>query len=607
MGWVDGTMMSTEAKCTKLLEGMTLGWLAAIALALTTANGGCEGDADPALGDDDTGDDDTDGDDTDEPSCDGEAGTFHDLQIDVDGEARFYALHVPDAYDCADPWPVLMDFHGTAGAASPGTAVEEYYAQDELEAVADDRGFIAVRPRSRYLEESPGMFVFRWDENAGDLERNVAFTRELLTWLSDHYHLDPDRIYASGFSNGTNMAVQLLAEDDLSIDGYGLVGGGVWAHPDYPTFDGDAPPIYAVSGYRDYMVTYLRELVTALEERGYPDEQLWWREEDSSHELYGWHFDEIWRWIDLGQGQGSGTLAAGWAWDEGFDGETSLLALGPTPDGALLATGTAGDIWRRDHLGTWTHLAQLDEQPLGTSLTAVCSLDSGRAVAVGEGLVALSDDGLTWIEGAAIPDFSGYLGTSFTNAVACGGERAVAGGYWNGALSDDGGASWTESPMLLSAFDIPASVAGLAMGDQGTTVAAGYHHFLAVGLDGDEFGDVSVGSSASWFYDAATSGPGRWCAVGDHGAIVCSADDGASWQVRSTGGLDVELYAIDFADDLTGLAVGSHGAALLTEDGGETWVDVHTGLDVYLGAVRFLDAITALVVGEDGTALIYSL
>lgn len=55
----------------------------------------------------------------------------------------------------------IVDFHGTASAASPDTAAEEYYAQDEIEAVTDERGFLAVRPRSRDLEESPGTFVFR--------------------------------------------------------------------------------------------------------------------------------------------------------------------------------------------------------------------------------------------------------------------------------------------------------------------------------------------------------------------------------------------------------------------------------------------------------------
>lgn len=115
-----------------------------------------------------------------------------------------------------------------------------------------------------------------------------------------------------------------------------------------------------------------------------------------------------------------------------------------------------------------------------------------------------------------------------------------------------------------------------------------------------------LGSSASWFYDVTSGVPMNWCAVGDHGSIVGSHDDGQTWVVRPGPDPDAELYAVDFFDAFTGLAVGSHGIAWRTQDGGQTWDDVHTGLDVYLGAVQFLDASTALVVGEDGTALIHT-
>ena len=96
-----------------------------------------------------------------EPPCDGIAGTFHHQSLQVEGEERFYFLHVPATYDCTQAWPLLVDFHGTSG----GTEPEVSYKNDELVALADAEGFIAVRPRSRSSAVEGLGDVFRWDQN----------------------------------------------------------------------------------------------------------------------------------------------------------------------------------------------------------------------------------------------------------------------------------------------------------------------------------------------------------------------------------------------------------------------------------------------------------
>jgi hypothetical protein len=40
--------------------------------------------------------------------CEGEPGTFRDQVLPSGGEDRFYYLYVPDAYECADPWPTRI-------------------------------------------------------------------------------------------------------------------------------------------------------------------------------------------------------------------------------------------------------------------------------------------------------------------------------------------------------------------------------------------------------------------------------------------------------------------------------------------------------------------
>ena len=80
--------------------------------------------------------------------CDSPLGTQRGLLLGMgDGvEDRAYLLHVPASYRCAAPVGLLVDFHGTAGDLP-----EEAYQTDALIALADQRGMIVVRPRSRSL------------------------------------------------------------------------------------------------------------------------------------------------------------------------------------------------------------------------------------------------------------------------------------------------------------------------------------------------------------------------------------------------------------------------------------------------------------------------
>ncbi|WP_439892835.1 WD40/YVTN/BNR-like repeat-containing protein (plasmid) [Ralstonia sp. 25C] len=69
---------------------------------------------------------------------------------------------------------------------------------------------------------------------------------------------------------------------------------------------------------------------------------------------------------------------------------------------------------------------------------------------------------------------------------------------------------------------------------------------------------------------AARAG-GRIVAVGDHGVILLSDDDGRTFRQARSVPTDLTLTAVSFADSAKGWAVGHGGVILATDDGGETW------------------------------------
>lgn len=77
----------------------------------------------------------------------------------------------------------------------------------------------------------------------------------------------------------------------------------------------------------------------------------------------------------------------------------------------------------------------------------------------------------------------------------------------------------------------------------------------------------------------------QWVAVGEHGVILISEDEGRHWrQVASpTSAL---LTAVSFADPMHGWAVGHEGVIIATRDGGQTWVLQHAaeGADTHKGS-----------------------
>lgn len=342
--------------------------------------------------------------------CTGQPGEAHAQSLSIDGEDRFYWLYVPATYACDDAWPLLVDFHGTSGGDEP----EISYKTEELKALADAEHFIVVRPRSRFSSEG-GEDIYRWDQNPGDLARNEAFTQALVTDLEGRFHIDDARVYASGFSSGTNMSAQFL-DDEEPFRGFGMVAGGFWNAPSRLVGE---RRVYDVTGWRDYLYGSAVDLETMLADAGLPEASFYFRHTDSGHELYGWHFAEMWAFLDRGERPGVGTPTGAWSREDDAP-LVDLTEIARGAGGIVVAATADGGLERRAADGTWSTVAPASQLPL----TGVCLFASGRGVAVGAQRTLTTDDGgLSWAAHASIRGATGFgLDPAYLNGVACGGD-----------------------------------------------------------------------------------------------------------------------------------------------------------------------------------------
>ena len=125
----------------------------------------------------------------------------HQRAIEFGGQARPYLVHVPKGYDPATPTPVVLALHSFATPAflMPGFT--------GLNDTSERAGFVVVYP------QGTGTPV-RWNSGGfrGQTGDDVGYIRSVIDDLSQVANVDPQRIYATGMSNGGMMCYRLAAE-----------------------------------------------------------------------------------------------------------------------------------------------------------------------------------------------------------------------------------------------------------------------------------------------------------------------------------------------------------------------------------------------------------
>ncbi|HEX7049940.1 MAG TPA: PHB depolymerase family esterase [Longimicrobiales bacterium] len=160
--------------------------------------------------------------------------------VEVDGYPRQYLVYVPPGhtFTAASPAPVVLMFHGGSQTG------ERFYRLSRWKEKADEVGLIAVFPTAlrHYLIEDdrwatqwhdyyvapeidPTRRPAGYPEDAPWPADDVAFARAILDDLESTAYADPERMYATGFSNGASMTARLAIEATDRIAAFAYVAG----------------------------------------------------------------------------------------------------------------------------------------------------------------------------------------------------------------------------------------------------------------------------------------------------------------------------------------------------------------------------------------------
>jgi len=169
------------------------------------------------------------------------AGLETGIQVNASGQLRYYDLYVPDGLG-SQPRALVIDMHGYSVNASRQRR---------------ESGFLELADAEKFIVAWPEGFGGAWNSGFGygGID-DVGTVRAVVAHIASNQNIDPKRIYATGWSNGGEMAYRLACDaSDLfaavsSVAGDILVGSEVRCIPDRPV------PVLSFRGSDDGIVPY---------------------------------------------------------------------------------------------------------------------------------------------------------------------------------------------------------------------------------------------------------------------------------------------------------------------------------------------------------------
>lgn len=183
----------------------------------------------------------------------------YELTLPHDGRTRQYNLYIPSSWQRQKQLPLVVMLHSGGGNAA---MFEERTGMTQK---AESEGFIVAYPQGtgytngRFYTWNSGHCCFYALEKQVD---DVGFVRKLILELTERLHIDQQRIYVAGFSNGGMLAYRLGAAMPDTLAAIAPVSAtiGGKAGPDETEFRIPKPPrtlpLITLHGLADQQIPY---------------------------------------------------------------------------------------------------------------------------------------------------------------------------------------------------------------------------------------------------------------------------------------------------------------------------------------------------------------
>lgn len=178
------------------------------------------------------------------------------LTITVDGDERECWVSIPAGYDSSTATPMHIMLHGTSGDG------QKFYNISGWKELGEEENIITVFPSSwryRIITQGDTSITTKWNTPPdaewtfapGQTGRDdIKFLRMMIDTLKSQFHIDTNRIYLSGFSNGGQMAAKCSIEMSDILAAVCSNAGGFYLDTTYTPLR-ILPVLYQV-GNRDY-------------------------------------------------------------------------------------------------------------------------------------------------------------------------------------------------------------------------------------------------------------------------------------------------------------------------------------------------------------------
>ena len=140
---------------------------------------------------------------------------FQTETLTVDGNLREYMVYVPASYSGDTPRPLLFNFHGGAGDIVSQIAISD------MRSMAESDEVLVVYPQA--IGDPNSGNATSWTHKQPTEHDDTEFIAAMIDALSVQYLIDANRIYACGYSNGGEFALELACRMSDRIAAVGSV------------------------------------------------------------------------------------------------------------------------------------------------------------------------------------------------------------------------------------------------------------------------------------------------------------------------------------------------------------------------------------------------